>query len=203
VDNPGKRNRLVSGRRILGGVGALLLSWLILMSAAPALAHGGGDSGNESDTDACAQIVGSGYMVHMGAYQPETGGYEEFCRDIPNAGETILVFDLIDGALHNLPIAVKILDFTQSNDGPTVAEFPARTYPTGVVEANVNLPAEGEYAAVMTIDDGSQQPIVTRFRLKVGGKKTGSGAFVVIGLAVLVIAGGIYYSKSKKKLSAA
>jgi hypothetical protein len=173
------------------------------MSAGPALAHGGGESGSETDNDACEQVVGSRYTVHMGAYQPETGGFEEFCRDIPNVGETIIVFDLIDGALHELPIAVKILDLTQGGEGLPVADFPARIYPTGVVEANVNLPAEGEYAAVVSIDDGSAQPVVTRFRLKVGGKSSGGTAFLVIGLAVLVIGGGIYYSKSKKTPSVA
>ncbi|MFW5446794.1 MAG: hypothetical protein ACKE8G_01520, partial [Methylophagaceae bacterium] len=71
-------------------------------------AHGGVDiQGNK-----CFLTVGTYKMLFTG-YQPKTSG-EEFCDDIPLAGQTIIVLDFIDPILRSMMVDYRV--FHDVND---------------------------------------------------------------------------------------
>ena len=49
------------------------------------------------------------YEAHFTAYQPDTSGNEELCRDLPNTGETIFVLDYLHSSLKEVPVDFRII----------------------------------------------------------------------------------------------
>lgn len=135
-----------------------LLSALLVTSSAGA--HGGVGI----EVDPCVQRVGL-YLVHFAAYQPQFNPAKEYCGEIPKAGKTILVFDLIDQELRNTPVAIRIVDTANGSTPRTLLEVPPKTYPNGVVNAEADLTPPGEYLAVITLQEPQQ---TINFPLRVG-----------------------------------
>ena len=49
------------------------------------------------------------YEAHFTAYQPDTSGNEEFCRDLPDTGETLFVLDYLHRSLKEVPVDFRII----------------------------------------------------------------------------------------------
>ncbi|WP_287398856.1 hypothetical protein [Nitrosomonas sp. H1_AOB3] len=47
-------------------------------------------------------------MVHLNTYQPQYDQAGHYCTEIPAAGDTYTVVDLIDPALRNMPVSMKV-----------------------------------------------------------------------------------------------
>ena len=47
------------------------------------------------EDDNCMRRIGEN-MIHLSAYQPQEDEEGHYCTDIPKAGNTILVIDLVD-----------------------------------------------------------------------------------------------------------
>lgn len=157
----------------------------LLFTNTPVMAHGG--AGIELDT--CVISIGN-YRMHFTAYQPKTLGGKELCWDIPSAGDTILVFDLIEEALRDRPVEVRVVEEQSQGKGPssykTIAERPVQRYPRGTIELDTSFPSPGEYIAVVTL--GGDRPLVFRTPMRV--ELQGEIVTQWIGVGILTVAIG-------------
>src|SRR5262245_13451038 len=133
-------------------------------------AHGG--VGIEKDP--CVRRVGP-YLIHFAVYQPQVNSAEEYCAAVPKAGNTILVFDLVDPELRSLPLTVQVVGVVGAPQPKTVLYVPPKTYPTGVVNAEAQLEQPGKYTVIVTLE-GPSRPI--EFPLRVAMWSPGFVAFV-------------------------
>lgn len=123
-------------------VGALAILAILL----PGLASAHGNVAMEEDP--CVQRMG-GNLVHFNAYQPQHEATAQYCTEIPGAGDTFLVVDLVDPGLRNLPVGVRVVRGpSETADDQTVAYWPPATHPDGVVRGEANL-AQGLYTFII------------------------------------------------------
>lgn len=100
------------------------------------------------ENDSCVRGI-EGSMVHLSAYQPQYDPKAEYCSEIPNEGKTFWVIDLIDQALRDMPIAVRIVKGTGEKLSETVANFHSTYHPEGVIKGESNLDG-GQYTVFIT-----------------------------------------------------
>ena len=151
-----------------------------------------GHGGVAMDLDPCIERAGV-YLVHFSAYQPQEYATEEFCRSVPQTGSAILVFDLIDPELRKKSTAVRIIEETNTAEPRLLLDIPARIYPSGVVNAEVNFDTPGQYTALMTVDgvDGA-----ARFPIRVASL---SNTMLVLIAGLLIGCGLGYYVVGGKR----
>jgi hypothetical protein len=100
------------------------------------------------EEDPCVQRVG-GNLVHFNAYQPQHAATAQYCTEIPSAGDTFLVVDLVDPGLRTLPVGVRVVrGLSETADTQTVAYWPPTTHPDGVVRGEATL-AQGLYTLII------------------------------------------------------
>lgn len=59
---------------------------------------------------------------HAGsAYQPQHEPSNQYCTEILKEGNTLLVIDLVDQALRNIPVGIRVVRGTSEVDDETVA----------------------------------------------------------------------------------
>jgi hypothetical protein len=100
------------------------------------------------ENDSCIRGV-EGSMVHLSAYQPQFDPDAEYCTEIPNEGKTFWVIDLVDQALRDMPIAVRIVKGTGEKLSETVANLHSVYHPEGVIKGESNLDG-GQYTVFVT-----------------------------------------------------
>ena len=131
------------------GIGATALMLLaVLYHPGVAAAHGG----VSGEDDPCLRRVGE-RVVHFNAYQPQYQLKDQYCTDIPQEGETFLVVDLVDPALRNEPVGMRIVrgnGNTEAED-QIVADIRPSTHPDGVLRAEVRLD-EGLYTVILATE---------------------------------------------------
>jgi hypothetical protein len=150
-----------------------------------------------------------GYDVHFTAYarvSPGDGTPGEakppapFCQDLPATGPTHLTLDLMNREARTQLVAVRVVreedDDSEEASVPKkpLLDVPSKTYPTGVVEADVGLNEPGEYVVLVDFDKGAGRGQV-RIPLHVaqsGGLPTIIGALIGVLLAALVAAWLLY-----------
>lgn len=86
----------------IGATGLLLVA--ALHHPGVAAAHGA----VSGEDDPCIRQVGE-RVVHFNAYQPQYQLKDQYCTDIPKEGETFLVVDLVDPALRNEPVGMRVV----------------------------------------------------------------------------------------------
>jgi hypothetical protein len=125
---------------------------LILVAAlyhpGEAAAHGG----VSGEDDPCLRQVGE-RVVHFNAYQPQYQLKDQYCTDIPKEGDTFLVVDLVDPALRNEPVGMRVVrgnGNTEAED-QIVADIRPSTHPDGVLRAEVSLD-EGLYRVTIATE---------------------------------------------------
>jgi hypothetical protein len=171
-------------KRVLG----LFCLVLTTFSLPVVWAHGG--VGIEKD--ACVRRVGP-YLIHFAVYQPQFNSAEEYCAAVPKAGNTILVFDLVDPELRSLPLTIQVVGAVGAPQPKTVLYVPLQTYPTGVVNAEAQLDQPGKYTVIVTLE-GPSRPV--EFPLRVAMWSPGFVAFV--GVLFLGFAFGYVFLGRKK-----
>ena len=89
-------------------------------------------------------------MVHFSAYQPQYEIHDQYCTEIPQEGETFLVVDLVDLALRNEAIGMRVIRGNGKNEaeGEIVADVRAIFHPDGVLRSEVRL-TEGLYTVTI------------------------------------------------------
>lgn len=122
---------------------------LILVAA---LYHPGGAAahgGVSGEDDPCLRQVGE-RVVHFNAYQPQYQLKDQYCTDIPKEGDTFLVVDLVDPALRNEPVGMRVMkgNGSKETDDQIVADIRPSTHPDGVLRGEVRLD-EGLYTVTI------------------------------------------------------
>jgi hypothetical protein len=128
---------------VQAGACALVLATAIYSGAATA--HG--RVAMEEDT--CMRRLGDNSMVHLSAYQPQHEPSDQYCTDIPKEGNTFLVVDLVDPALRDIPIAMRVVRGTSELDDETVTYVRASYHPDGVIKGETSLD-KGQYTVFIT-----------------------------------------------------
>ena len=125
---------------------------LILVAALyhPDVAAAHGTASGEDDP--CLRQVGE-RVVHFSAYQPQYQLKDQYCTDIPKNGDTFLVVDLVDPALRNEPVGMRVVKGNWSNEaeGEIVADIRPSTHPDGVLRGEARLD-EGLYTVIIATE---------------------------------------------------
>jgi len=158
-------------------------------------------------------ITNDFYAVHFSAYLKSSGGNDRdallrpYCQDIPGVGKAFFAADLIDRDIRKTPIGVRVVEVQKTGSKPdeftelrTIAEFPAKLYPRGVVEAQADIDKNGDYVLVLIV--GGEDALAEEDKLKipftVGGNPfglstielsalAGGGLLLVVGVVFLVV----------------
>ena len=139
---------------------------LILVAALyqPDIASAHGTASGEDDP--CLRRIGE-QVVHFNAYQPQYQLKDHYCTDIPRAGDTFLVVDLVDPTLRNEPVGMRVVKGNGSNeiDDQIVADIRPSAHPDGVLRSEVRLD-EGLYTVTIATE---KQNLMKRpqYRLRV------------------------------------
>lgn len=106
--------------------------------------------GKESlEDDSCTRRSGEN-IVHLSVYQPQVDITGHYCTDIPSVGNTVLVIDLVDPPLREMPIGVKLFKGS-SEEGEELTQIRAAIYEDGVINTQQVL-EEGKHLLVITAD---------------------------------------------------
>ncbi|NWF74353.1 MAG: hypothetical protein HXY51_15125 [Nitrospirae bacterium] len=132
-------------KHVIGAGATMLILIAALYHPDVARAHGGADM----DQDFCARLAGDS-TVHFSAYQPQFGLKEQYCTEIPQEGDTFLVVDLVDPALRDEPVGMRVIrgNGKSEPDGEIVADIRPSTHPDGVLRSEVMLD-EGLYSVII------------------------------------------------------
>jgi hypothetical protein len=139
---------------------AVALALAAALYSGAAAAHG--KVAMEEDT--CMRRLGDNSMVHLSAYQPQYEPGDQYCTEIPKEGNTFLVVDLVDPALRNIPIGMRVVRGTSEADDETVTYLRPSYHPDGVINGETSLD-EGEYTVFITGD--SVPPVRYEYPLRV------------------------------------
>ncbi len=115
------------------------------------------------EQDSCMRRAGVS-MVHLSAYQPQIEPSEHYCTEIPNGGETFLVIDLVDQALRDMPVGIRIVRGTGETDSETIKTIKPVYHPDGVVGDKVYL-EKGQYT--IFIKGEGVPPVEYQYSLRV------------------------------------
>jgi hypothetical protein len=124
---------------------AALLGIVLCFAAGVAEAHGGGPG---LTYDPCIQQTGADDFIHLAVYQPQFNPFAEYCEALPQAGRTLLVFDLMGTELPDAPVSLAVLE----QGGRFQLSVPAQRYRSGVANLRADLPP-GKYTVVVSIEE--------------------------------------------------
>ena len=124
------------------GVAAILTATL---NTGAVYAHGG----EALEEDSCTRRSGEN-LVHLSVYQPQMDITGHYCTNIPSAGNTVLVIDLVDPPLREMPISVKLVKGS-SEEGEVLTQIRTALYEDGVINTEQVL-EEGKHLLVITAD---------------------------------------------------
>jgi len=125
------------------------------------------------------------YSAHFTAYQPDTSVNTQFCRDLPDTGETIFVLDYLHQSLKEVPVSFRIIkDVTGQGrfvklkhveaigdiEQHTVFYQPPTIRPNASLKIEYDFVEEGAYIGIVTAGHPSKDTVYTAvFPFEVGG----------------------------------
>ena len=152
------------------------------------------------ESDPCKYMVGS-HTVHFETFQGTVWARQP-CDEIPSVGNASLSIDILDKELRAMQTGVRIFsadswsaarNFKNDVQGKELVQWPAKTYPTGVIGLTHDFREPGYFVGVVTLEDRkSGEKHVLRFPFRVA--KAGETHWLAIFLvAVFLAAAGYYY----------
>ena len=102
------------------------------------------------EDDSCMRRIGEN-MIHLSTYQPQVNESGHYCTDIPKAGSTVPVIDLVDPALRDMPIGVKVIKGSNASEGETITNTRPALYQDGVISMSSALD-QGKYLVQVTAE---------------------------------------------------
>lgn len=102
------------------------------------------------EDDSCMRRIGEN-MIHLSAYQPQVDEEGHYCTDIPKVGSTIMVIDLVDPALREMPIGLKIIKGDRAEGGEIITDLRPAIYRDGVISMQKAL-EQGKYLIQVTAE---------------------------------------------------
>ena len=121
-------------------------AFILMMSLHTGVAGAHGNVAMEQDS--CMRRAGDGSMIHMSVYQPTIEPSAHYCTEIPNVGETYLVIDLVDKALRDMPVGIRIVKGTGDADSETIKTVKPAFYKSGSLSQKVYL-EQGRYTVII------------------------------------------------------
>jgi len=109
--------------------------------------------------DPCERRLGTS-LIHITLYQPQFDPDAEYCDQVPRAGNTVLVVDVLGDDLRRLPLGVQVLAGGGSNPKRTVLSIPPKIYRRGVADAQVMLDGGGAYVTHISLGEGASQRVL-------------------------------------------
>ena len=149
------------------------------------------------DEDICTRWSDP-YMVHFSAYQPQHEEKAQYCEDVPQTGDTIVVVDLVSKSLRSVPVALRIVENGGADEDKVLIDVPPRAYTSGVIETHVAFPEPGIYTAVVAaIEKSAISPPIYSER-GVGTASLSQGTifmFLLLGLVVFMVVRAVRKSR--------
>jgi hypothetical protein len=151
------------------------------------------------DDDLCLIEVGF-FRAHFKIYVPHSRQHEQFCEDLPVAGETVFVMEYVHSALDGVPIDFRIIRnptghgrFTRVGDIEKIANLDELTvfHHAAAAQPDVfmvlhDFQSAGDFVGVVTVRHPETQQVYSAvFPFKVGF--TGFGYWPLFLLAALVL----------------
>ena len=102
------------------------------------------------EEDSCTRRVGEN-MIHLSSYQPQVDEEGHYCTDIPKAGNAILVIDLVDPSLREMPIGMKVIKGSRADEGEMIKHIRPTIYQDGVISTQGMLD-QGKYLVLVTAE---------------------------------------------------
>jgi hypothetical protein len=135
-------------RQLTRAAAIVLILAAALYHPSDAAAHGAASG----EDDPCLRRVGE-RVVHFSAYQPQYELRDQYCTDIPKEGDTFLVVDLVDPALRNELVGMRVMKGNGSNESEDqiVVDIRPTTHQDGVLRGEVRL-AEGLYTVTIAAE---------------------------------------------------
>jgi hypothetical protein len=144
------------------------------------------------------------YSAHFTAYQPDTSGNTQYCRNLPDTGETIFVLDYLHQSLQEVPVSFRIIkDVTGQGrfvklkhveaigdiEQHTVFYQPPIVRPDASFKIEYDFVEEGAYIGIVTAGHPSKDTIYTAvFPFEVGGSN-----FTWLAALFLLLAGATFF----------
>jgi hypothetical protein len=159
--------------------------------------------GHELAADTCVLHLGP-YKLYFNSYQPDIYYDKQFCQEIPGTGNTVLVFDFVEQELRSLPVEVRIIRDTGSDqniEAATVVHLPPKIYPTGSIDVKYNFDTPGKFIGMVSI--GEKQEHLSRFGFSIG--QTGAVSHfthymvIFVPLAVAIAIATFYMIRDRRK----
>lgn len=116
------------------------------------------------EDDICMRQIGEN-IIHLSAYQPEFDVEGHYCTEIPQVGETLLVVDLVDPSLRDMPIGLKVFKGNNETDGELITNLSPKYYADGVISTYSALDEKGVYSITVTAE--GVPPLSYRYQLRV------------------------------------
>jgi hypothetical protein len=147
---------------------------------------------HELDKNFCILKFGP-YGMHLTEYQPDTSDRQELCGDIPSTGRTVIVLDFIEGELRSLPVEVRVIKDTGSEQdlqAITIVHVPAKVYTGGFINFEHSFSQPGKFIGVITVRGKEEH--VARFPISVGegGVVSHLMHYLMVIVPIVAIAGG-------------
>lgn len=115
------------------------------------------------EEDSCMRRIGEN-MIHLSTYQPQVDEEGHYCTDIPKAGNAILVIDLVDPSLRDMPIGMKVIKGSKADEGETVTNIRPALHQDGVISTQGILDP-GKYLVLVTAE--GVPPLSYEYHLRV------------------------------------
>jgi hypothetical protein len=169
-----------------------LIGVAVAFHAGAAAAHG-----KESlEEDSCVRRIGEN-MVHLSAYQPQYDASAQYCTEIPKGGDTYLVVDLVDPAMREMPIGMRVVKGTNEAEDETVSLVRPAYHPDGVIRGETSLD-QGLYTVIITAE--GLPPLRYQYPLRVQMINYANIFRTAVGpLIVLLLLGLLLYKLMKSK----
>ncbi len=116
------------------------------------------------EDDICMRQIGEN-IIHLSAYQPEFDVEGHYCTEIPQVGETLLVVDLVDPSLRDMPIGLKVFKGNNETDGELITNLSPKYYADGVISTYNALNEKGVYSIIITVE--GVPPLSYHYQLRV------------------------------------
>lgn len=180
--------------------GAIAGAILLLRVLAPAAA--GAHGAVTMENDVCKMQIGRMFM-HFTGYQPQNSR-AEFCQDIPEVGRAVIVLDMVDKELRDIPISFEVVrttgsgqisDFDAVDRKDVIVKLDRKTYPSGAIRADMTFTEPGNYVGMVIADTGT--PVVATFPFAVG--ESGLWRSMVIFVGALVFAAAAIFAWVRKR----
>lgn len=174
-----------------------LMGLIVALAALPGAARGHG--GVVLEDDLCYIKIGY-FIAHFKVYLPDSRGHEDFCEDLPEAGNGVFVMEYLNDKLNHVPIEFRIIRnvtsmgrFTNWDDVAAIDDLDAVTVMHAAPEQHADLftilyrfDGEGEYVGIVHVGpdaDGRMHRAV--FPFAVGYTDYGYWVYVVVALLAI------------------